>query len=546
MRVYSAVFVLTMSLACTHTRYSVSSSDQAVSQPKLVVTVVFDQLRADYLGRFGDQLLPAVRPDGSHGGFRALMARGAYFPVAEHNVLMSMTGPGHATIATGSWPYRHGIARNRWYENGRKAYCVEDVNAAVTGADSSDPFRGRSPRNLRGPTFGDTLKGHDPRSKSVSVAIKDRAAILMGGHRPDGVYWVGFDGTWTSSRYYLGNNKRPDWLAQINAGRAKRASQDYHYDYESTSGRSDQGPNAVSFKVKTGDYKAIASPYADEYTLEAVRGAIKAHELGQDEVPDTLWVSFSGFDKVGHHTGPNSAKMEAMFLTADRSLSRLLNHLERTVPGGLDRVLISVTGDHGVGPQVEYAQKKGLPSIRQDHRQIRARIEARLASLFGKPGAGQTWLDGIEDLNLYINRRLAAVRAIPLRRLEAAAAELLTEEPGVLLATTRHQVLAGILPPGRWGQQLKNQFVPGRSGDVIGIPAPFVLPDKTPANHYTGYAYDRQVPLLISGPGIRQGRYHQVVNIIDLMPTLSAAIGTIHPALAEGRVLHEILNQRAE
>ena len=100
-----------------------------------------------------------------------------------------------------------------------------------------------------------------------------------------------------------------------------------------------------------------------------------------------------------------------------------------------------------------------------------------------------------------------------------------------------------MLPPGRWGQQLKNQFIAGRSGDVIGLPAPFVLPDQTPANHYTGYAYDRQVPLMISGPGVRRGRYHQVIHIIDLVPTLSAALGTIHPALAEGRVLHEVLNR---
>ncbi len=543
MRTSLAVFVFASSLACSHGHSVVRLAGPSPSQPRLVVTVVFDQLRADYLGRFGDRLLPAVQSDGSHGGFQALIRRGAYFPITEHDVLMAMTGPGHASISTGAWPYRHGVVRDHWYEGDRRAYCVEDVNAAVIGAESNDPFDGRSPRNLRGPTFGDTLKGHDPRSKSIAVAMNDSAAILMGGYRADGAYWMGFDGAWTSSRYYLKDGRRPQWLGQINAQRAEQAQSAYRFDYRSSSGRSDQGPIQGSIETKTGHQAALSTPYADEYTLEVVEGAIRAHGLGQDNVPDTLWIGFSGFGKVGRQTGPNTAIMEAMFLHADRSLARLLNHLEQAIPGGLDSVLISVTGDHGVGPRVEYARAKGLPSIRQDSAQIRARMEARMGSLFGRPGAGQTWFVGMEDLNLFINRRLAAVRAIPLRRLEAAAAELLTEESGVMMAATRHQVLAGVLPPGRWGQQLKNQFIAGRSGDVIGLAAPFVLPDKTPANHYTGYAYDRQVPLIISGPGIRRGRYHQVINVIDLVPTLSAALGTIHPALAEGRVLHELLNQ---
>lgn len=541
MRHCVALMVLSTSVACAHGGNHLLAG-QSGSEPRLVVTVVFDQLRADYFGRFGEQLLPPVRADGSYGGFQALIQRGAYFPVAEHDVLMAMTGPGHASISTGAWPYRHGIARNRWYEGDRRAYCVEDVNAPVIGLESSDPFDGRSPRNLRGPAFGDTLKGHDPRAKTVSVSIKDRAAILMGGHRSDGTYWMGYDGGWTSSRYYLKDGKRPEWLSQINGQRAGRSDQAFTFAYESKSGRSDQGPTEFAVDVHTGARDALSTPYGDTYTLDVVEGAIKAHELGQDDVPDTLWVSFSGFDKLGHRTGPNTAPMEAMFLGADRAMSRLLNHLEQAIPGGLDRVLISVTGDHGVGPAAEYAQTKGLPSIRQNHDQIFKRIDARMGSLFGRPGPGQSWFVGLEDLNLYINRRLAAVRAIPLRRLEAAAAELLTEEPGVLMAISRHQVVHGMVPPGRWGQQLKNQFVQGRSGDVIGIPAPFVLPDSTPANHYTGYAYDRQVPLIISGPGIRRGRYHQVVNVIDLVPTLAAALGTIHPAMAEGRVLHEVLN----
>ena len=164
-----------------------------------------------------------------------------------------------------------------------------------------------------------------------------------------------------------------------------------------------------------------------------------------------------------------------------------------------------------------------------------------MASLFGQPPRGEQWLVGMEDLNLYFNRALAAQRAIPMRRLQAAAKELLTEEPGVILAFTRTEVSQGNLPPGRWGQQTRNGYVPGRSGEVVGIPKPFVLPDADPANHYTGYAYDRQVPLILAGPGIRAGRFHQVVQVIDIVPTFAALLGTLHPAMSEGRVLHEIV-----
>ena len=365
----------------------------------------------------------------------------------------------------------------------------------------------------------------------------------MGGHQADGAYWVGFDGAWTSSRYYLKDGLRPQWLGQINAMRAAQSSKPYQLHYERAAGGSGQGPIKASLETTIGHRDALLTPYADQYTLDVVEAAISAHGLGQDHIPDTLWVGLSTLDRAGHRTVSNTAMMEALFVHADRSLARLLNHIEHVIPGGLDQVLVTVTGARGMGTEATPAGESGGITAGENDAQIRARIEARMGSLFGRPGGGQTWFVGFENLNVYINRRLAAVRAIPLRRLEAAAAELLTEERGVALAATRHQILAGVLPPGRWGQQLKNQFVTGRSGDIIGIPAPVVLPDQKTVGHDTGYTYDRQVPLIISGPGIRRGRYHQVINIIDLVPTLASALGTIHPTIAEGRVLQEILNR---
>ena len=508
--------------------------------PRLAVVMVFDQLRADYLSRFGDQLLPARTADGKLGGFKALMAAGATFPVAEHRVLMAMTCPGHATIATGAWPYRHGITRNRWYDSMGRHYCVGDREAPVIGGSQVDRFEGRSPRKMHGPTMGDTLKNADPRSRVVSVAIKDRAAVLLGGFRADAAIWLDPSSDWTTSAFYQRDGKRPDWLNALNRAQRDQASQPAPFHFESTSGRA-SGAQSVKLEPNRGSMDAIYTPHGDVRTAEAAEAAMAAHKLGQDEASDLLLVSFSSLDKAGHHHGPNSAHMEGMFLSADRAIARMLNHLEATVPGGLANVVVAVTGDHGVGPQAAYAHSTRLKARQLDQDELQSRLNARLDMLFGATKTGERWILAIEDLNLYMNRRLAAQRGLRIDRLLAAAKELLTEEPGVLMGITSAEVQAGKRLPGLWGEQLENSFVAGRSGDVIGIPAPFTLPDGTPANHYTGYSYDRQVPLLMMGPGIRQGRHPGAVEIIDLAPTIATLLGTIHPAMAEGRVLVEAL-----
>ena len=208
---------------------------------------------------------------------------------------------------------------------------------------SNNPFDGRSPRKLRGPTFGDTLKNHDGRSRVVSVALKDRAAILMGGYRADEVLWFDRSGRWTTSRYYRSDGILPPWLQTLNTSITSSQDATYRWSHKSSSGRVDDGPQAVDVQVRQKTYQALSTPYGDQLTLQATKAAMRAHKLGQDEVPDALWVSFSSFDRAGHRSGPNTATMEGMFLAADRAVADLLNHLEAHVPGGLDAVVVAVT-----------------------------------------------------------------------------------------------------------------------------------------------------------------------------------------------------------
>ena len=197
---------------------------QFQQKPKLVVLLVIDQFRADYLTRFQDRFLPAKGAKGSIGGFQYLVEKGAWFPQAQYDLLQNMTGPGHATLLTGAYPYLTGIPNNEWYDKERKApvYCVEDRSIQWFGG-SPDEHAGSSPRNLIGSTLGDELKMVSASSRVVSIALKDRAAILMGGHRADAVIWMDpFRFQWTSTPFYFENGELPEWVRVVNSGLAAK------------------------------------------------------------------------------------------------------------------------------------------------------------------------------------------------------------------------------------------------------------------------------------------------------------------------------------
>jgi hypothetical protein len=185
-----------------------------LSRPKLTLVLVIDQFRADYLTRFASRFLPSSGKNGEVGGFKYLMSKGAYFPQAKYDVLENMTCPGHATILTGSYPYLSGIVLNEWYDRslGRMIYCVDDGDSPLVGSDLKGAESGVSPKNLVGTTVGDELKNSGRPSKIISIALKDRAAILLGGHRADLAVWLSSNYRWVSSRYYVKDKELPRWI----------------------------------------------------------------------------------------------------------------------------------------------------------------------------------------------------------------------------------------------------------------------------------------------------------------------------------------------
>ena len=529
-------------------------------KPNLIVVLVIDQFRADYLLRFQSRFLPAAGAKGDVGGFRYLLANGAYFPYGEYDALQNMTCPGHATILTGAPPYASGIPTNEWFDrvSGQRVYCVEDASAVTVGAPMPKAHLGTSPRNLLATTVGDELKNGGYASRVVSIALKDRAAIMLGGHRADLALWIDQDAMrWVSSTFYRPEKTLPAWVDGLNARLAAQKGQTLVWRAEGPGsglataqtfgGRSkftfDEFGASFPHKVALGETPALVSPAGLTMTIDAAIAALSAEKLGARNVPDVLALSFSSHDYVGHSFGPNSREIEEMTVAEDREIARLLNALRRQVPGGLANVTIVLTADHGIPAHEGYLTKARVPAGRIDEAGLRAALETHLTKAFGDAEGGH-WIAHSADLGFSFNP--AAVRASKRSDVEVQSAArdfLLRRESGFADVFTATQALAHNAG-GRTGAQLARTFVPGRSADVIGIPRPYFLSSEHPVDHMTGYSYDRTVPIVVVGAHVKPGIHATAAKVIDIAPTLTFILGVVPPDLSEGRVLSEIFGAR--
>lgn len=522
------------------------SLTQFWKKPKLVVVLVVDQFRADYLTRFEKRFLPAGQGE-KVGGYRYLMQKGAYFPFAQYDVLQCMTGPGHAMILSGTYPYQMGIPLNTWFDRASEQprYCVEDSSQEVVGPmENFKAGKGLSPKNFRAETVGDLLKNSGYSSRVVSVALKDRAAILLGGHRADLALWLDSQSfSWVSSRYYLSNGKLPAWVEELDRELSQRRGKLYSWK---SSGQHTGLTLGVPFKHETtiGSRESLSLPLGLELTAQAAKKAIDQFKLGRGASTDLLALSFSSHDYLGHLYGPNTLEMEEMTVAEDREISSLLNFIRKRMPGGLKDVLFVLTADHGIPPSPSWLKSQRMDAGKIDAEEVIERLENRLTQRFGKPNGGK-WIAYQSDLNFYFSQKAIAGLPEELRDRRSsvfedeAKAELAKTEGGAFVFG-RGDFERRTLPPGMFFRNILKTYIPERSGDLVLIPKPFYMVDDDPVSHMTNYSYDRTVPLIFAGERVKAGVYSTAADVVDLAPTLAFILGMMGPAGAEGRVLNEI------
>ncbi|MBZ5568409.1 MAG: alkaline phosphatase family protein [Acidobacteriia bacterium] len=502
------------------------------AQPKLVVIVIIDQFRADYLERAHDQFGPA--------GLRLLTERGAYFADCNYDYANTETAPGHATLLTGAYSDRHGILANEmWREkDDRWITAVSDDNVRVVGMPGAAPSA--SPHNLLSETLGDELKmSTQNRSRVYTVSLKDRAAVLTGGFSADGAFWIEpLSGTWISSSFYM--KELPKWAQDFNA--SGRAAKYWNRDWK------DAGGSVLQHTTRESNsqfyYVIGGTGFGNEYELDFARALVTNTNLGEGPATDLLVVSLSPNDILGHRVGPDSPQMQAMWLEMDRQLADFFAFLGQRI--GLANVWLVLSSDHGVAPVAEEIRDKDrIDAKRVDVPPLIARLNVAISKRLNRPASEFVHSSDYEFEHLYLSE--GAFMASKLK--EADAERIVGEELlklGYSSYFTKTQLQAGQVPPNETGRRMLHSYAPVAGWWVLGLQPPFALPANLGTSHGSPYFYDTHVPLAFFGVPFQAGVYRGHCEPVDMAATLASMLGINAPSKAIGRVLTEALRPRED
>jgi predicted AlkP superfamily pyrophosphatase or phosphodiesterase len=515
------------------------------AKPKLVVVLVLDQFRGDYLDRFREDFK-------TPNGFNLFLKRGAYFPDCYYDYANTMTAPGHSTIGTGAYTNGHNIAVNDWWDLDRSTThsfsSVEDPDYPLVGA-SSDAKKGASPRNELASTLGDeVVLGTGGKAKLFGISLKDRAAILTSGHASQGAYWIDHvSGHFESSKYWM--NGLPGWVEDFNSkGRPEQA-------------RKEAGGVQGDFYEKVGD-----SPAAVRYQLDFAKALIEHEGLGKDDVTDVLTISISSTDILGHEVGPDSPRQREMIDAVDVALNDFVNFLQAHVDGGMDNVWMSLTGDHGVAPSPSVAIGEGIPAASFSAKALNTELDKELSARFS-PSAPLQFVLGGELPYIQLDARAFQRFSVNEADAEAMVKELL---PGALDATqpaalkadpnsralkpatlrriyTKVQIAAGNVPNTEEGRLILHSFTTNGGWWVMVSPGMYQMSGytETGSTHFSPYSYDRHVPLAFFGSPFVPGTYLTRTAPVDIAATFAALLRVNQPTACVGRVVTEALKPMA-
>lgn len=546
---YMKCLILSVIFSCSI--FNLFSQD--TKPPKLVVGIVVDQMCYEYLYRYQARY--------GTGGINRLMNEGANCRSTLYNYVPTYTGPGHASIYTGTTPDNHGIVGNDWYDKSthKEVNCVEDLTVQTVGAVSEE---GKcAPTRLKALTITDQLKMTYPSAKVISLSIKNRGAILPGGHLSDGSYWFDYtSGDFITSTFY--QNSLPAWVANFN-------KQDYPqnflkqtwntlYDIKTyTASGPDDSPYEHLLKGKTTptfpyDLKTMtngvpnfdlftSTPFANTYLTDFALGALRNEALGKDDQTDVLAISYSTPDIIGHSFGPQSVEIEDTYLRLDQDLERLFKALDAQV--GKDNYVLFLTADHAVVPVPQYFIDNNLPGGYLYLDEPLKKLNEKLVQKYG-----DSLILEQTNLNIYLDNELIAKKQLN----KAEIMEFVKEEVSTWKGVKRAYTSTELMQSGAgdvWTEKMKHGYHPAESGDVLIMSEAGYLPKHVESktggkgtSHGSAYAYDSHVPLLWMGKGIEKQSIYRIVNITDITPTLAHILNIAFPSASTGVPIVEILN----
>lgn len=547
--IFSAVFFILLPSALTAQAYS--------GHPKLIVIVVIDQFRGDYLNRDQSKF--------KGHGFRLFTEEGAWFTDCYYDYANTKTAPGHATIGTGAYSDGHGIEANDFWDasrsNDHKVSSVEDeryqlVDLPTASIPANQPGApenaakfaiGASPRNLRATTLGDELRlATQGKARVYGISLKDRAAILPAGQAANGAFWIdNSSGQFTTSTYYM--EHLPEWARAFN-----------------TSGLIAKAASEAQVEGTTQFYELVGRmPAANSYELDFAKALISGEKLGQRGVTDLVVVSLSANDIQGHQFGPDSEFQEQMILSLDRDLDGFFGWLDQTI--GLKNSWLALSADHGIAPIPGEAAQLGIHSAVVNMQKVYSRVNDALNERYSRGQQVQYLMPRPDLPYIVLDRRAFEKAGVDEKTAEDAVAALLPEAvaslapqaegplpvqhrlppaPHTNYVYTRLELANGQLPPSEWGRLLAHSYAEHGNWFVMMVLEGYQLEGASSfagTTHFSPWSYDRHVPLAFYGAPFMPGEYHVRVAPVDLAATLASLVGVNQPSASVGRVLTEAL-----
>ncbi len=520
---------------------------QAQDRPKLVVGIVVDQMKMEYLYRFSNDL--------SDNGFKRLMNNGYVFQNVQYNYMPTYTGPGHASIYTGTTPATHGIVGNEWFsrKSGKDMYCTDDATVKTVG-DGTKAEGEMSPRNLLSTTITDELRlATNFKGKVIGMSLKDRGAILPAGHFANWAFWYSKTGAFISSTFY--GATLPDWVTDFNnekhympyinkgwellkpaATYDESLADDNPYEGK-LNGAKPVFPYNLKEMYEKNDAGIIrATPFGNDLLEEFAKKAIEKEALGKDDSTDFLTVSFSSTDYVGHNLGPRSMELQDTYLRLDLTIADFLNYLDKTV--GKGNYLVFLTADHAGAENAKFLSDNKYNVTNIEPKEIKAALKKFSTDTFG-----DDVLLNYSNFNLFFNREIIKTKGLDLQKVKQAFKDFLMTQDQVKRVYTEEEILAAT------GNDFYLNFIakgydPIQDGDLVVLDKPgYIEYGATGTSHGTAYAYDTHVPLIFYGWNIKKGETHDRKEITQIAPTLAQKLKVAFPNGTEAKVLVEILDK---